>query len=265
MDNQGLLTCIGLGIRFAGQLTDYAKSVMEHADVVFHNANTAISEDVLRPYNANIVSLLPCYKEHEYRGDVYQLMKEKVVDAVKAGKRVCWAFYGHPAVGVTPSHDAVQELRAQGYKAEMEPGISAESCLYADLTIDPISDGIAHYEASHFLFFQHQVDVTAYLVLWQIAIAGDYTGTLFVQTKEYLEVMTHYLCRWYPPEHKVIAYEAAELPVFPHRASEFELKELANVALRQYTTLVIPPIRKRAVNLDILDQLKVPADHPLRR
>lgn len=265
MENRGRLTCIGLGIRFTGQITDYAKSVMEHADVVFHNANTAISEDVIKKYNTNVVSLLPCYQEHEYRGDVYHLMKEKVVASVKAGSKVCWAFYGHPAVGVTPSHDALQELRAEGYKAEMEPGISAESCLYADLTIDPIADGVAHYEASHFLFFHHEVDVTAYLVLWQIAIAGDFSATLFTQTQEYLEVMVQYLCRWYPPEHKVIAYEAAELPVFPHRADSFELQELPKVKLRQYTTLVIPPIEKRQVNSDILDLLKVPNDHPLRR
>ena len=55
----------------------------------------------------------------------------------------------------------------------MEPGISAEDCLYADLGIDPGSVGCQHYEASQFMFYRRRIDPSAYLVLWQVGIAGD--------------------------------------------------------------------------------------------
>jgi hypothetical protein len=36
------------------------------------------------------------------------------------------------------------------------------------------------------------------------------------------------------------------------------------ITLNQITTLVIPPLRAKTINHNMLDQLGVPADHPLR-
>src|SRR3546814_12469546 len=55
----------------------------------------------------------------------------------------------------------------------MEAGVSAEDCLYADLGIDPGEVGCQHYEASQFMFYRRRIDPSAYLVLWQVGVAGD--------------------------------------------------------------------------------------------
>src|SRR3546814_21038374 len=55
----------------------------------------------------------------------------------------------------------------------MEAGVSAEDCLYADLGIDPGEVGCQHYEASQFMFYHRRIDPSAYLVLWQVGVAGD--------------------------------------------------------------------------------------------
>ncbi len=54
----------------------------------------------------------------------------------------------------------------------MEPGISAEDCLYADLGLDPGTYGCQHYEASNLMFYQRTIDTAAYLILWQPGVAG---------------------------------------------------------------------------------------------
>ena len=67
-------------------------------------------------------------------------MAEAILEPVRAGKRVCAAFYGHPGVFVLPSHDAISRARAEGFEATMLPGVSAEDCLVADLGVDPAAE-----------------------------------------------------------------------------------------------------------------------------
>ena len=63
-------------------------------------------------------------------------------------------FYGHPGIFAWSPHKVIKVARAEGYQAHMEPGISAEDCLYADLGIDPGRCGCQHYEASQLLFYE---------------------------------------------------------------------------------------------------------------
>ena len=71
---------------------------------------------------------------------------------VRAGRRVCGAFYGHPGVFTRVPNKAIAQARAEGFEAHMEAGVSAEDCLYADLGIDPGEVGCQQYEASQFMF-----------------------------------------------------------------------------------------------------------------
>ena len=57
----------------------------------------------------------------------------------------------------------------------MDPGISAEDCLYADLGLDPGTVGCTHFEASQLLFYRRLIDTSAWLVLWQVDVVGDRT------------------------------------------------------------------------------------------
>lgn len=119
------------------------------------------------------------YREGKSRSETYQQMVEAMLSEVRAGKRVCGAFYGHPGVFALPTHRAIQIARREGFSAHMEPGVSAEDCLYADLGIDPGKYGCQHYEASQFMLYRRRIDTSAYLVLWQVGVAGDQSFARF--------------------------------------------------------------------------------------
>ena len=49
--------------------------------------------------------------------------------------------------------------------------------LFAALGIDPGKVGCQYFETSQYMFYQRQIDPSAYLVLWQVGVAGDKSGT----------------------------------------------------------------------------------------
>ena len=103
--------------------------------------------DSFRPLQEGIVrSLQPLYGERKSRMKTYREMVHAMLTEVRAGKNVCVAFYGHPGVFAWAPHEAIRIARKEGYFAHMEPGISSEDCLYADLGIDPATFGCQHYE-----------------------------------------------------------------------------------------------------------------------
>jgi predicted XRE-type DNA-binding protein len=62
-----------------------------------------------------------------------------------------------------------------GHLARMLPAISADSCLYADLEIDPARDGCQSFEATDFLVHDRLVDSRSLLIHWQIGMICDAT------------------------------------------------------------------------------------------
>lgn len=261
---QGRLHCIGLGITLGSQLTQLNAELLRSADVVFFHANTQYLAHWLAQFNPALVDLQPFYRPGQSRAESYQAMVDAVLDAVRAGNNVVWACYGHPGIASWPPHEALRQAKAQGLTARMEAGISADACLYADLGIDPIADGCQQYEASQWLFYQRQIDVSALLILWQVCIAGDFSLTALESDGTRLQLLTAELLRYYPADHQVILYEAADLPIWQPRIEHIALADLPKATLNQITTLVLPPATQRQPNLAVLDALQVPADHPLR-
>lgn len=263
-EREGELACIGLGITLGGQLTALARNQLAQADQVFLHGNSQLVLDYLLTINSQVVDLQPLYGADRSRRDSYEAMIALVEQAVMAGQRVCWACYGHPSVASWPPGEAVRRLRAAGYRATLHAGISADACLYADLNIDPLAQGCMHLDASQFLYTRRQLDVAAYLVLWQVSIVGDFTLRRLDSDLHSLELLVASLCRWYPPDHQVILYEAAEVALWPHRADYLALADLPGAELSQATTLVLPPLRTSPPDPAALDALGVPAGHPLR-
>jgi hypothetical protein len=261
----GQLVCVGLGITLGSQLSELARNQLRQADVVFFHANSHYLHDFLARLNPNLVDVQPYYQRGESRLESYEAMVDAVIQAVQQGKQVCWACYGHPGIASWPPHQAIRRLHALGFRAEMQPGISADACLWADLGEDPMDRGCLQLEASQFLFCQPQIDSSAWLVLWQPGIAGDLTLKRLESDRLALVALVQKLGRWYPPEHQVILYEAAELPIWRPRIDRLPLSALPEARLEQITTLVIPPASSKRADTAMLDQLGAPSDHPLRR
>ncbi|KGJ89688.1 SAM-dependent methyltransferase [Colwellia psychrerythraea] len=248
----GSLVCVGTGIALAGQITTIAKSHIENADVVFAALPNSIADQWLASLNPNIINLQQFYVDGMPRTECYQNMVNAILTEVRTGKNVVGAFYGHAGVFAWAPHESIRIARSEGYSAYMEPGISAEDCLYADLGIDPGTVGCQAFETSQLLFYKHTVDPASLLILWQIGIAGDHTFTTYDSDINKLELTVQFLNQWYDNDHEVIVYEAPFLPTQTVRMDRIKLKDLAKCKLSMISTLVIPPAKKLELDHETL-------------
>ncbi|URL58826.1 hypothetical protein IM816_01495 [Luteibacter flocculans] len=237
----GTLTCVGLGMMLGSHLTPIARSQITAADVVFAGVSDGVVEQWVRRLHPDVRSLQPFYAEAKPRQATYRDMVEAMLTEVRAGRRVCGVFYGHPGVFAQAPHEAVARARAEGYVARMEPGISSEDCLYADLGLDPGRTGCQHFEATQFMLYRRSVDTSAWLVLWQVGIAGDLSGGRFDTEPRRLAVLVEVLSRHYPPTHEVVIYRAATLPFQTPRIERMPLGSVQDASLGMPDTLAIPP------------------------
>jgi precorrin-6B methylase 1 len=264
VSGSGSLVCVGVGMTLGSHITPLAKNTIERSDVVFSILSNGITELWLEKMHPDVRSLQPLYAEGKSRAVTYRQMIEAIMAEVRAGKQVCGAFYGHPGVFAGVPHQAIEVARREGFRAYMEPGVSAEDCLFADLGVDPGEYGCQHYEASQLMLFQRRIDPSAYLILWQIGVAGDRTLTRFATGAAYRQVLVDVLARDYSLDHEVILYKAATLPLHEPMIQRLTLRALPDADIDMHGTLVIPParplepdwaVRERLAHLDLETQI----------
>jgi len=241
MDHSGSLVCVGIGMTLGSHITPLARSYIADADVVFTGLSDGIIELWLAKMNPDVRSLQSLYREGKPRSETYQQMVDAMLSEVRAGKRVCGAFYGHPGVFALPTHKAIEIARREGFHAHMEPGVSAEDCLYADLGIDPGKFGCQHYETSQYMLYRRRIDTAAYLVLWQVGVAGDQSLARFSTGAAYRQVLVDVLARDYDLGHEAILYKAVTLPMHRPHIERISLRDLPAANVDMHMTLVVPP------------------------
>jgi uncharacterized protein YabN with tetrapyrrole methylase and pyrophosphatase domain len=255
----GKLVCVGTGMRMAGQLTPLAKSYIESFDIVFAAVPNIFTREWLSSVAKEFVCILDHYEDTKIDGktrrDTYRRMADTILHEVRAGKRVCAAFYGHPGIFACISHMAIADARREGFAAHMEPGISALDCLVADLGIDPGSTGMQSMEATQFMIFQRVIDPSAMFVIWQIGLAGDLTLKRYDTEPAHLQIIVDKLALTYSLDHEVILYEAATHALEQMRAEKVRLGDLPQAHLKQHTTLVIPAAEKMQFDEAVVAQL----------
>ena len=241
---KGQLIVVGTGISVAGQMTLAAKSHIENADIVFMGIMNKVGEHAVKNLNPNSISLDDLYQEGKSRAVTYDQMVDRIVQAVSEGHKVCVAFYGHPGVFVTPSHEAIRRVRELGLNAQMLPGVSAEDCLIADLGIDPSRFGCQSYEATQFLFRDYRIDPYMTQIIWQIGLVGEASLSVLDATHNQLGLvmLADILREHYPDNHELIIYEAATLPICEPKIQKILLSELTLAKLTLISTLVVPSL-----------------------
>ena len=240
----GSLTIVGTGIRVGVQFTPEARAAVLRADRVLHLGAEPLMRHWLSTLRPDATSLHSFYAPGKERTETYREMVEAILAPVREGHDVCAAFYGHPGVFVSPSHEAVRQARAAGYDATMLPAISAEDCLFAELGIDPGRTGCQSYEATNFLLTNRPIDAAAVLILWQVGVLGEW-GHARKTDERRLGLLVDRLLEVYPAEHKAILYEASPYPIGDAIAARTPLGRLAQAVVTAGTTLVVPP-RDRA-------------------
>ena len=138
----------------------------------------------------------------------------------------------------------------------MEPGISAADCLYADLGIDPGKYGCQQFEASQFMFYRRRVDTAAYLILWQIGVAGDQSLARFSTGASHRRVLVDVLSRDYGLAHEVILYKAVTLPLLRPEVVRLPLGALPEAACDMHSTLVVPPSSRLEPDEEVRERLR---------
>ncbi|MEO9078712.1 MAG: SAM-dependent methyltransferase [Rhodanobacter sp.] len=251
----GSLVCVGLGMTLGSHLGPLARSHIEQADVVFAGVSDGVVELWLQRMHNDVRSLQPYYREGKSRMQTYRQMVEAILTEVRAGKKVCGVFYGHPGVFAWAPHKSIEIARSEGYAAHMEPGISAEDCLYADLGIDPGTYGCQHYEASQLLFYQRRIDPSAYLVLWQVGLVGDRSLARFSTGVAYRQVLVDVLARDYPLDHEVIIYRTPTLPIQSPRIERTLLGKLPEAEITMADTVVLGPAVPLQANVEMRARL----------
>jgi len=250
----GSVVCVGTGMTVGAHIAPIARSHIENADIVFF-AGHPLMEMWVREMNSNVHSLQTFYAEGKDRRITYKEMINAMMFEVRTGKNVVGAFYGHPGVFVWPSHKLIETAKKEGYAAHMVPGISAEDCLYADLGVDPGLRGSQHFEASQFMIYKRKVDPSAYLVLWQVGIAGDKTAAKLSTGKAYRQILIELLNEYYSNEHRVALYECPTVAIKRPRIEWIALSDFVDVKLSLITTMLLPPSQKLQKNQSIIDKL----------
>ncbi|ALO33642.1 hypothetical protein CMT41_02100 [Colwellia sp. MT41] len=251
----GSLVCVGTGMTLGAHISPIARSHIEQADIVFSLMANGFAQKWLEEINTDVRCLQRFYQEGKNRNITYNEMVEAILSQVRDGKKVVAAFYGHPGVFACVSHRAIKKAKLEELPATMEPGISAEDCLYADLAIDPGKTGCIHYETSQFMFYKRNIDTAAHLILWQVALAGDKSLGKFSTGKAYRQVLVDLLLEHYPADHQVILYQAKGIAIDAMREDKISLTDLVDAELFMHTTLVLPPCRKMQPNEAILAKL----------
>ena len=250
----GRLVIVGCGLQPGRHASQRTESEIRRADVVFALAEP-FAYRWISTLNDEVRNLCEFYGNDRDRRDSYAAMEQAILEEVRRGQHVCGVFYGHPGVFARVPHRAMRQASDEGYEACMEPGISAEACLYADLGIDPGDRGVQSWEATQFLVQERSADPCALLLLWQVALTGNLECIGFEPRPDRLQLLVDKLLRWYRPGTKIILYEAARLPIEAHRAEPMALVDLPQARYMEYTTLVIPPDREPEPDQAMLQKL----------
>lgn len=237
------LVIVGLGITLGKHLSERALSEIKTADKVFALVD-GLALAWLQNVRPDLESLHTHYAEGKYRPQTYVDMRDQVMAAAETGQNICAVFYGHPAIFADVPHMLMQAAKKAGIEARLDPGISADACLYADLGLDPGKRGCQSMEATQFLLFKRSIDPSALLILWQVGLTGDLSLKRFDTEPKWLALLAEKLMQWYPGDHEVILYEANIYPIGDCRAERVKLQDLEHAVTSQITTLVVPALTK---------------------
>lgn len=258
------LTVVGTGYNVAGQVTPETLSCLQQAERLFFLMTDPATSAWLKSLNDAAESLHDCYRVGEPGTVACERMVERILAAVREGHEVCAAFYGHPAIFIPPGLESVRRARQEGFPARMLPAISFEDCLFADLGLDPGTDGRIMYEATDFLIRPRRFDPTAGLILLQVGAIGlvDFREEE-TPNRAGIRLLARALAEHYPESHRVALYRAAQLPIFEPSIDWAAVSELPEAPLSVWSTLYVPPLKRRPLDREMLARLQQAIGTPL--
>jgi hypothetical protein len=251
-DRPGQLIIVGSGITGIAQLTLEAVAWVEAADVVCYVLADPLTERWLHEHARETEDLARLHRPDEPRLRAYRAMSERLVEHARAGRLVVGVFYGHPGVFTSPSHWAIRAARSAGLRARMLAAVSAEDCLFADLGVDPGEGAGQSFEATDLLVRARVPATDAHVVIWQIGVVAQ----LGLRAEGgHVASLVAYLLRFYPGDHLVTHYQAAQSVVTDPVIQTVPLADLGSLPLAVTSTLYVPPRQERRPDVTIAREL----------
>lgn len=244
---RGSLLVVGSGIQWGGHATLATQRAIEIADRVLFAVADPWAARWIRSLNPTAESL-PYPTESSSRQAIYREMTERILDAVRQGRRVCAVFYGSPAVLAQAAHAAVRQAVDEGFPARMLPAISFLECLFTDLGIDPGEAGFQMLDAGVCIRTERPLDARSHLVISQVALINK-RGVFREhddQVTAGLRSLSQCLQRFYPPGHVATFYECATHPLVPPSVSAVPIGDLHLQSVSAISTLYVPPLSQVA-------------------
>jgi tetrapyrrole (corrin/porphyrin) methylase-like protein len=250
----GSLAVVGTGIAIAAHLTPEARAEIDAAEEFLHVAAEPLASEWLDGLHPRSRSLVSLYDTADTRLEVYDRMAAEIVAPARAGRRVCAAFYGNPAMFARPAHEAVRRARREGIRVKMLPAVSAVDCLVVDLGVDPGDHGWLSYEATDFLLHGRPFDAACALVLWQIGVIGE-LGPVTDASLGHLGLVADRLAAVHGADHEVVVYEASPYPIAAPLIERVPIRDLAAARVTPLATLYVPPSASPAVDESVAARL----------
>lgn len=256
MQNSSLVV-VGTGIKYVSHLTNEASAYIKQSDKVLYLVNEPAIAEWIKHNSKQAESLEFLYSKYPLRKDCYKAITGFILDELRKQQHLCVVLYGHPAVYAEPGLEAVKLARTENYYAKILPAVSAEDCLFADLLIDPGTNGCHSCEATDFLLYKRKFDPRSHLILWQVDIIGVLTNPESHENKKGAQLLVQHLSKFYPPDHQVFLYEAAQYPGIDPIIQSIHLKDLPDATFSKISTLYVPPIKDNWYDADFINNLNL--------
>lgn len=254
-EGAGRLVVVGSGIRPITDLSIGARDQIAAADVVVYCVADPVTELYLHELNSNSKSLYGLYGNDKPRLETYRQMVEEMLTPLRAGKRVCAVFYGHPGIFAWSTHEAIRQARRSGLRADMAPAISAQDSLFADLGIDPSSAGLQTVDATDLLVRRRRLDPSMHVLIWQAECVGDDGFNFGGYERQNFPVLVDYLRATYEADQTVVIYDASTFPHLPPIIRRTRLDEIRSTDLSGISTLYLPPAVTPELDHAMLERL----------
>ncbi|MEQ8971144.1 MAG: hypothetical protein RIE73_12205 [Coleofasciculus sp. C1-SOL-03] len=105
------------------------------------------------------------------------------------------------------------------------------------------------YEATDLLLRQRPLQSDVPCLLWQIGTVESRLYSESASKPERFARIKHYLLKFYPPEHKLVAVYSSTYPLVQSALTVFSLNDIESYAefLHQGVTVYIPPVENRPI------------------
>ncbi|XP_033747066.1 uncharacterized protein LOC117332289 [Pecten maximus] len=257
----GSLTIVGSGIKSVSHFTLEALSELKSANDVFFCVADPVTERFIKRLRPDALDLYVFYDDDKNRIVTYVQMAEIGLHQARKGRHVCMVFYGHCGVSVLPSHRALHIAKKEGIPTKLLAAVSTETCLFADLAIDPSIPGLQTLEATDFLIRNRPISTDFHVVIWQVGCVGDIGFRRKGYENDHLIILIEKLQDIYGKDYEIIHYLAAHYPVTSPKIRRVGLSDLLNPEeMKQVTgmsTFYIPPKTSSQLDIDMALRLGI--------